>query len=88
MYTNIFHKYLAEAHNQRIAGLYNRALSLQFNNGSEAIDEIPFKHTCSTTASEVATLMFAREVLGLPVPRAPPGTVVQTIRTPSEMNIS
>ena len=45
-----------------------QSLSLQFNNGSEAITKIPFKHASTpflTTPSKVATLMFGHAMLGL-----------------------
>jgi hypothetical protein len=53
-------------------GSFNRIFNLKFDNGSELIAKIPFpfltpRHLC--TASEVATMDYARTVLGLPVPK-------------------
>ncbi|KAF8599708.1 hypothetical protein BDV93DRAFT_525810 [Ceratobasidium sp. AG-I] len=51
-------------------GSYNKIFSLEFNNGEKVIAKIPTKliPPFYTTASEVATMDFARTVLGLPVP--------------------
>jgi hypothetical protein len=55
-----------------LIGSFNRIFTLKFDNGSELIAKIPFplltpRHLC--TASEVATMDYARTVLGLPVPK-------------------
>ena len=54
------------------AGSANRVLLLRFDNGIEAIARIPLPlvgNTHLVTASEVATMDFARTVLDIPVPR-------------------
>lgn len=53
-------------------GCFDKIFSLQFDNGSELIAKIPYPlvtphHLC--TASEVATMEYARTILGLPVPK-------------------
>jgi hypothetical protein len=53
-------------------GCFNRIFNLKFDNGSELIAKIPYplltpRHLC--TVSEVATMDYARTVLGLPVPK-------------------
>ena len=56
---------------QRIGG-HSRVFLLHFDNGSEAIARIPLPVVGDThlmTASEVATMDFARTVLNIPVPR-------------------
>ncbi|KAG0707244.1 kinase-like domain-containing protein, partial [Suillus ampliporus] len=53
-------------------GSYNKAFRLTFDNKAQVIARIPCPlagPSYLTTASEVATLAFAREVLNLPVPR-------------------
>ncbi|KAF9476327.1 hypothetical protein BDN70DRAFT_882575 [Pholiota conissans] len=53
-------------------GSYNKIFALNFDNGSEALVRIPSKLVRPpffSTASEVATLEFAREVLDIPTPR-------------------
>ena len=53
-------------------GSYNKVFALKFDNGVEAIARIPTALAGApffATASEVATLTFAREVLGIPAPR-------------------
>ncbi|KAJ7284720.1 hypothetical protein C8J57DRAFT_1670336 [Mycena rebaudengoi] len=54
-------KFLAEGTSTR---LFDRRL----DNGAELIAKLPFV-VHLTTASEVATMMFAREILEVPVPR-------------------
>lgn len=53
-------------------GMYNRVLLLSMDNGKEVVAKIP-NPNCGqphfTTASEVATMEFAREVLRTPVPK-------------------
>jgi hypothetical protein len=60
-------------HYTPIAGSYNKVFNLEFDNGAKAIARIPCIPLAGapflTTASEVATLDFAREVLGICVPR-------------------
>ncbi|KAG0707192.1 hypothetical protein DFH29DRAFT_823796, partial [Suillus ampliporus] len=54
-------------------GSYNKAFRLTFDNQTQVIVRIPCPvagPSYLTTASEVATLEFAREVLQLPVPRS------------------
>lgn len=53
-------------------GAFNKILLLKFDDGSELVAKIPFpfvspRRLC--TASEVATMDYARTILGLPVPR-------------------
>ncbi|KAJ6631571.1 kinase-like domain-containing protein [Mycena sp. CBHHK59/15] len=53
-------------------GTFNRLFDIHLDNGVEVVAKLPFivagpAHL--TTASEVATMMFARDVLALPVPR-------------------
>ncbi|OJA19658.1 hypothetical protein AZE42_02813 [Rhizopogon vesiculosus] len=53
-------------------GSFNRIFTLKFDNGSEVIAKIPCplvtpQHIC--TASEVATMEYARTILGLPIPK-------------------
>lgn len=53
-------------------GAFNKIFSLKFENGSELIAKIPYpfvspRQLC--TASEVATMDYARTILGLPVPQ-------------------
>lgn len=55
-----------------LIGGFNKIFNLKFDNGSELIAKIPYplltpRHLC--TASEVATMDYARNVLGLPVPK-------------------
>ena len=53
-------------------GSYNKVSALNFDNGVEAIARIPTALAGApffTTASEVATLEFVREVLGIRAPR-------------------
>ena len=55
-----------------VIGAFNKIFNLKFDNGSELIAKIPYplltpRHLC--TASEVATMDFARTVLKLPVPK-------------------
>jgi hypothetical protein len=53
-------------------GSYNKVFALNFDNGVEAIARIPTALAGApffTTASEVATLEFVREVLGIRAPR-------------------
>ena len=55
-----------------IKGSFNKIFNLKFDNGSELIAKIPYplltpRHLC--TASEVATMDYARTVLKLPVPK-------------------
>ena len=55
-----------------IQGMFNRVFLLGFDNGAEAIARLPFPIVGSphlVTASEVATMDFARTVLKIPVPR-------------------
>jgi len=55
-----------------IQGTFNRVFLLGFDNGREAIARLPFPIVGSphlVTASEVATMDFARTVLEIPVPR-------------------
>ncbi|KAF7629443.1 hypothetical protein AFLA_013158 [Aspergillus flavus NRRL3357] len=52
-------------------GLYNKAFLLTFSNGSEVVAKLPNPNAgprTLTTASEVATMEYARTILGLPVP--------------------
>ncbi|KAG6020783.1 hypothetical protein E4U40_005847 [Claviceps sp. LM458 group G5] len=52
-------------------GMYNRALLLSMDNGKEVVAKIPNPNAGQphfTTASEVATMKFAREVLNTPLP--------------------
>ncbi|KAF2206699.1 hypothetical protein CERZMDRAFT_52602 [Cercospora zeae-maydis SCOH1-5] len=52
-------------------GMYNRVLLLSMDNGKEVVAKIPNPNSGQphfTTASEVATMEFAREVLRTPVP--------------------
>ncbi|CCE28838.1 uncharacterized protein CPUR_02527 [Claviceps purpurea 20.1] len=52
-------------------GMYNRALLLCMDNGKEVVAKIPNPNAGQphfTTASEVATMKFAREVLNTPLP--------------------
>ena len=68
---NIFRKFLAEASKSTHRRGHTTKPLVSNNNGSEAIVKIPSKHIRTpflATASEVATLMFACEVLGLPAP--------------------
>lgn len=53
-------------------GTSNRVFDIRLDNGVQVIAKLPFivaGPAHFTTASEVATMMFAREVLNLPVPR-------------------
>ena len=53
-------------------GSYNKVFALNFDNGVEVVARLPTALAGApffTTASEVATLEFAREVLGIRVPR-------------------
>ena len=55
-----------------LEGSFNKIFNLKFDNGSELIAKIPYplltpRHLC--TASELATMDYARNVLGLPVPK-------------------
>ena len=55
-----------------LIGCFNKIFNLKFDNGSELIAKIPYpllspRHLC--TASEVATMDYARTVLKLPVPK-------------------
>ena len=55
-----------------LEGSFNKIFNLKFDNGSELIPKIPYplltpRHLC--TESEVATMDYARNVLGLPVPK-------------------
>jgi len=53
-------------------GSYNKVFLLRFNNDREAIVRMPCPLTSPpflATASEVATMEFAREVLNIPTPR-------------------
>ncbi|OJJ46851.1 hypothetical protein ASPZODRAFT_1837809 [Penicilliopsis zonata CBS 506.65] len=53
-------------------GQYNKTFLLAFNNGSEVVAKLPNPNTgpeILTIASEVATMDFVREVIGLPIPR-------------------
>ena len=55
-----------------LEGSFNKIFNLKFDNGSELIAKIPYplltpRHL--STASEVATMDYARNVLGLPVPK-------------------
>ena len=55
-----------------IQGMFNRGFLLSFGNGAEAVARLPFPIVGSphlVTASEVATMDFARTVLKIPVPR-------------------
>ncbi|BCS04965.1 uncharacterized protein AKAW2_80766S [Aspergillus luchuensis] len=55
-----------------LEGQYNKAFVLTMNNGEELVARLPNPNAGPpfyTTASEVATRHFAREVLGIPVPR-------------------
>ena len=55
-----------------VQGMFNRVFLLGFDNGAEAIARLPFPIVGSphlVTASEVATMDFARTVLKIPVPR-------------------
>ncbi|KAG6020782.1 hypothetical protein E4U40_005846 [Claviceps sp. LM458 group G5] len=52
-------------------GMYNRTLLLSMDNGKEIVAKIPNPNAGQphfTTASEVATMKFAREVLNTPLP--------------------
>ncbi|KAG6145111.1 hypothetical protein E4U50_005340 [Claviceps purpurea] len=52
-------------------GMYNRILLLSMDNGEEVVAKIPNPNAGQahfTTASEVATMKFAREVLSTPLP--------------------
>ncbi|TEY71702.1 hypothetical protein BOTCAL_0088g00200 [Botryotinia calthae] len=51
---------------------YNRVFKLTMDNGSVAIARIPIRNLCpdsKATASEVATMDFARTILDIPVPK-------------------
>ncbi|KAG6282022.1 hypothetical protein E4U48_005427 [Claviceps purpurea] len=53
-------------------GMYNRILLLSMDNGKEVVAKIPNPNAGQahfTTASEVATMKFAREVLSTPLPK-------------------
>ena len=53
-------------------GNYNKAYRLEMENGRHVIAKVPHPNAGPkelTTASEVATMEFVREVLGLPVPK-------------------
>ncbi|GKZ43943.1 phosphotransferase enzyme [Aspergillus brasiliensis] len=53
-------------------GYYNRCFRVEMNNGSAVIARIPYPIAGPryyTTASEVATMDFARTILGIPTPR-------------------
>ncbi|KAE8352381.1 kinase-like domain-containing protein [Aspergillus coremiiformis] len=53
-------------------GQYNKTFLLTFDNGSEVVAKLPNPNAgpkILTIASEVATMDYAREVIGLPVPR-------------------
>jgi hypothetical protein len=53
-------------------GNYNKAYRLEMENGRHVIAKVPHPNAGPkglTTASEVATMEFVREVLGVPVPR-------------------
>ncbi|KAG6805188.1 hypothetical protein H0H92_000373, partial [Tricholoma furcatifolium] len=55
-----------------VEGSYNRAFLLSFNNDKKAVVRIPCPLAGPAgpiTASEVATMQFAREVLKIPTPR-------------------
>lgn len=55
-----------------IRGTSNRIFDLEFDDGSQLIAKIPFPIAGPphfTTASEVATMYYAREMLRIPVPR-------------------
>ncbi|KAG6129926.1 hypothetical protein E4U38_004774 [Claviceps purpurea] len=52
-------------------GMYNRILLLSMDNGKEVVAKVPNPNAGQahfTTASEVATMKFAREVLSTPLP--------------------
>ncbi|KJX96292.1 phosphotransferase enzyme family protein [Zymoseptoria brevis] len=56
---------------KRPDGMYNRVLLLSMDNGKEVVAKIPNPNAGQphfTTASEVATMKFAREVLRTPLP--------------------
>ncbi|KAJ4992998.1 hypothetical protein SVAN01_01350 [Stagonosporopsis vannaccii] len=53
-------------------GMYNKAMLLTMDNGSRVVAKVPNPNAGAphfTTASEVATMEFARNVLGTPVPK-------------------
>ncbi|KAE8422868.1 kinase-like domain-containing protein [Aspergillus pseudocaelatus] len=53
-------------------GLHNKAFLLMLNDGSEVVARLPNPNArppVFTTASEVATMEYVREILGLPAPR-------------------
>ncbi|KAF2855758.1 hypothetical protein T440DRAFT_485848 [Plenodomus tracheiphilus IPT5] len=53
-------------------GMYNKSMLLTMDNGSQVVARVPNSNAGLphvTTASEVATMDFARNVLGTPVPR-------------------
>ncbi|KAL9103362.1 MAG: hypothetical protein Q9163_001574 [Psora crenata] len=53
-------------------GMHNKVLLLNMDDGAQAIAKVPYANAGKphfTTASEVATMDFARNVLGTPVPR-------------------
>ena len=50
-----------------LIGFFDKIFNLKFDNGSELIAKIPYPLD-SSTASEVASMDYARTVLGLPVP--------------------
>ncbi|TVY87186.1 Altered inheritance of mitochondria protein, mitochondrial [Lachnellula willkommii] len=53
-------------------GMYNKAMLLTMNNGTQVVAKVPNPNAGKphfTTASEVATMDFARNILGTPVPK-------------------
>lgn len=66
-------------------GSYNKVFALNFDNGVEAIARIPTALAGApffTTASEVATLEFVREVLGIRAPRVFAWSADSTAKNP------
>lgn len=53
-------------------GMYNKAMLLTMDNGTQVVAKVPNPNAGRphfTTASEVATMDFARDVLGTPIPK-------------------